>query len=93
MTLLFGIKNTSFPDGIEKFYWVVHLMPRAVEHKVCPTCNGLRKIGGGFHDLDDARECPTCFGKGNLSQLSSVVAPPELETAIQKLLNEHLEKT
>lgn len=70
---------------------------RQKSHAVeCDFCHGSGEVGGGFHDLDGARQCSECFGskikyKGPTTPKPEI--PPELREHMRRawwdFLNNH----
>jgi hypothetical protein len=55
--------------------------------ETCDTCNGQGTVGGHFKDLDGPRQCPTCFGSGQIS-----VAPKTPRPELPADIREHLRR-
>lgn len=47
----------------------------------CPDCNGKGEVGGGFGDLDGARQCSRCWGTRTISK-GPTTPKPELPRAL-----------
>jgi hypothetical protein len=56
----------------------------------CPTCSGSGKIGGGWNDPSEPRECQNCYGCGSVVDPNDT--PLEPAPAIPKDLIEHMQK-
>lgn len=47
----------------------------------CQSCLGEGMVGGGFKSLDGQRECPDCFGSGQVHK-GPTTPKPELPPAL-----------
>ena len=70
--------------------WELHcfLDWKAKQHQEkCDHCDGKGMVGGGFGDLDDARQCSHCSGTGHVSK-----GPTTAKPAVPAELLEHMRR-
>ncbi len=70
------------------------LKPEYPSQVMCQRCRGKGKTGGGFHDLDEPKDCTTCWGAGtvpNTEITATPLLPPDYFQHMKKAHTEWME--